>query len=327
MKENLVSIIVPVYNSEKWIERCVDSVIAQTYSDWQLILIDDGSLDNTPEILDEIKEKDDRIVVFHIKNGGVANARNVALLAAEGEFVTFCDGDDYYEPTFIETLLSFYRETKADLCISSVYVEYCEKTTVSSVPLLGFYKDKDISKILHTFFKIYFQGLWNKLFLNRVIRENKIEFNSQLSLAEDSIFILDYISCINSVYCEDTPIYHYVQDNSSSLSKSCNREIIKANNMLVNKLLAVAKKYNCDTPALHKYCRKFYLSSVCDKIYYCMLLSNCEEKRKVFKKFKENKEAVELACKSSHLSIRMLGKCPYFINTIYFFLYKKIKNK
>ncbi|MBQ7258131.1 MAG: glycosyltransferase family 2 protein [Abditibacteriota bacterium] len=326
MKDNLVSIIVPVYNSEKWIDRCVDSILAQTYTNWQLILIDDGSTDNTPAILDEFKEKDDRIVVFHIKNGGVANARNVGLSAATGEFITFCDSDDCYEPDYFEILINMHKETGAELVVSSFFIDFPTKTKIKEALVLGLFKDNDISNVILNFFDTYFQALWNKLFLTKVIKDNKIDFPLHFSICEDSCFILDYISCINSVFCGDKPIYHYVQNNSSSLTKRYNKEAVDADRVVIKKLNALADKYSCNSDDFKTICENHFNKTMCKQVFSCLISNESKaEKRKVFKIFRSNESAVSFAKKSKRFSYRIIANCPFLINDIYFSLYKTKK--
>lgn len=104
----LISIIIPVYNSENAINRCIDSIMSQVFQDWELLLIDDGCTDKSGEICDEYASKDRRIRVFHKENGGVCSARNVGLDNAKGEWITFCDSDDFVYPNWLKIMLIIY---------------------------------------------------------------------------------------------------------------------------------------------------------------------------------------------------------------------------
>ena len=112
-----VSIIVPVYNTERFLNRCIDSVLAQTYSDWELLLVDDGSTDSSGSICDEYATQDSRIRVFHKENGGVSSARNLGLDYARGEWITFVDSDDYIAPDMIEKLYETQKRNNADITV------------------------------------------------------------------------------------------------------------------------------------------------------------------------------------------------------------------
>ena len=113
-----VSVIVPVYNVEKYIRRCVDSILAQTFEDFELILVDDGSPDNCPAICDEYAAKDNRVRVIHQENGGVSGARNAALNVATGEYIAFCDSDDWWETGFLESMVSSAHSSRADMVMT-----------------------------------------------------------------------------------------------------------------------------------------------------------------------------------------------------------------
>ena len=114
----LVSIIVPIYNTEEYIDKCVESIINQTYKEIEIILIDDGSTDNSPILCDKWEEKDKRIHVIHLKNGGVSRARNIGLKNANGKYISFIDSDDYVESNFIEVMIEEFMKEKADIVIS-----------------------------------------------------------------------------------------------------------------------------------------------------------------------------------------------------------------
>ena len=127
----LISVIVPIYNVEKWLPRCVDSILSQEYKNLEIFLVDDGSPDGCPTICDEYAEKDKRIKVIHKKNGGLSDARNVAIDVASGEFICFVDSDDYVAPTYVEILYSLIEkyQTKASV-INPVAVDEEGKLTL-----------------------------------------------------------------------------------------------------------------------------------------------------------------------------------------------------
>lgn len=124
---HLISIIVPIYKVEKYLCRCIDSILAQSYSNTEIILVDDGSPDNCPTICDEYAQKDKRVSVIHKKNGGLSDARNAGINAAQGDFITFVDSDDWIAPTFIESLYDSILKAEADIAICEFSKEssYC----------------------------------------------------------------------------------------------------------------------------------------------------------------------------------------------------------
>ena len=155
----LISIIVPVYNAENTLNRCIDSILSQTFCNWELLLIDDGSFDRSGKICDEYAAKNQQINVFHKLNGGVSSARNYGLIKSQGEWVTFIDGDDYIEPNYLSTLLS---NVNADLIVSGVkfsnidgyLLPPCDKT-ISISEDNKYFLDKE-------FCKLYLRTPWAK---------------------------------------------------------------------------------------------------------------------------------------------------------------------
>ena len=215
----LISIIIPVYNAEKYLNQCIDSIITQTYSDWELILVDDGSTDSSGIICDEYAKNDNRIKVVHKHNGGASSARNKGLDIAEGGYIAFIDADDYVE----ESYLSKFVENigKADLlqggllevgqyendCSIKKYKYYDLDNNTDAVELLNV---KEAGRIRICYVHV-------KLFRNDIIQDNRIRFDTGMKLSEDFCFVLDYLSCIHSVAEVTNNGYRYnrVGDTSS----------------------------------------------------------------------------------------------------------------
>ena len=151
-----VSIIIPIYNVAKFINRCVDSVIAQTYSNIEIILVDDESPDNCPEICEQYARRDDRIVVIHKKNGGLSDARNAGIEKASGDYIFFLDSDDYVEINLIERLILEAQNNESDVVICGYYADSVDsnETLLSSKNykgINGVYNKKKFQKIPTTF--------------------------------------------------------------------------------------------------------------------------------------------------------------------------------
>lgn len=184
-----ISVIVPVYNAEKYLRRCIDSVLAQTYTDFELLLIDDGSKDKSGEICDEYAQKDTRVRVFHQENGGVSSARNLGLDNAKGEWVTFVDSDDEIEP---EHLQAYEMGLDAHLVVGNavVKVEGKKDHILSSGIPVGYHKEfKPL--LSHSLTKLIFQAPWGKLF-NRKCLAN-LRYDTKLITGEDNHFIFRYL--------------------------------------------------------------------------------------------------------------------------------------
>lgn len=186
------SVIVPVYNAEKTLKRCMDSLLDQTVTDYEIIAVDDGSKDGSGKILDSYACEKVRII--HQKNGGVSKARNAGLDAAQGDIILFCDSDDYVEKNFVEVLCSYLNNGGADLvccCFNSIDVEtlkVTERTTGFDTPHI--LKKEEFLKL---------RGIdlmacgWDKAYRTSIIRDNNIRFDEALSCGEDTSFTLEYI--------------------------------------------------------------------------------------------------------------------------------------
>ena len=213
-----ISIIVPVYNTEKYLRPCLDSILAQTFTDFEAILVDDGSKDQSGIICDEYAAKDNRFVVVHKQNGGVAKARNTALGIAKGEWISFADGDDELLPTGIETLYASVN-TNNDL-ISASYVRYEDGVIIPSsawssdkeLPIQDFMIEACKLKV-----RCCERYLVTKLFKKSIIDEYKIIFNESLAYREDVLFLFQYlIHCTQNVSCINKEIYIYYRRSTGA---------------------------------------------------------------------------------------------------------------
>lgn len=210
-----ISIIVPVFNSAKWLNKCIDSIIEQTYNNIEIILIDDGSTDNSPEICDEYAKRDSRIRVIHKKNEGVSIARNTGIDTSTGEYIKFVDSDDWIEKDCCEKLVNIIEKESVDLVICGLNVFQNNKLLRN--PHLenkkidireGFKEYKYINKI--------FAAPWNKLYKKEKILK---KFKEGQSLGEDLAFNLDYLKGIDKIYVTEYCLYNVQLDNENSLNR------------------------------------------------------------------------------------------------------------
>lgn len=199
----IISIIVPVYNAEETLNRCVDSILNQSFQDWELLLINDGSTDRTGEICDEYAAIDQRIKVFHKENGGVSSARNIGLDHTKGKWITFVDADDQIIPN----ALNYFSKANIadDLFFFSFYFSYKDGRTVFetlNVPE----KINNISLFLNQNIHRYiFKVVWGKFFNRNLL--NGIRFDEKIKVGEDMLFILVYLSKIKTCNIQQTPLY------------------------------------------------------------------------------------------------------------------------
>lgn len=215
----MVSIIIPVYNCEKYIEKCVKSVLDQSYEDLEIIIIDDGSNDKTLSICKELSKNDKRIRIIQQENKGVSCARNQGLMNVTGEYVIFIDGDDWVEKNFVECLLSDLLEKQVDL-VACGWICEDEGGLISE-------KKQFAKKLINTemairmaFAESGFQGyLWNKIFKRELICNNNLFFDSSVTMLEDLLFVYEYLSKCKKIVINDKLCYHHVIYESSSREK------------------------------------------------------------------------------------------------------------
>ena len=254
-----ISVIVPVYNVEKYLRRCIDSILAQTFSDFELILVDDGSLDNCGKICDEYAKQDDRIRVIHKENGGVSKARNVALDIASGDYICFCDSDDYLQNDCLEVLYNSLISTDSDcvVCNSTMIYDSGEKKDLFFEPKeysicdwkskYGFVKDCVLhNKIIWT--------MWGRLFKRSIIEKNHIRVCETCEdFAEDLGFFLMYFVHCDKVVNIDYAGYFYYQRDNSIMSKTMTDIKLNALNEVSFAFFEHIKKLNDDNEIIQNY--------------------------------------------------------------------------
>ena len=216
----MISIIIPVYNCIQSLEKCIRSIQNQTISDWELLLIDDGSRDGSGEKCDLFAETDRRIRVFHKPNGGVSSARNLGLDHANGQFVMFCDSDDWVDPDWCRQLHHAAVNNKDCLPLCNYFRAYPRSEDINHPEICAEIKDKIDKRDFFSLNRPELLGIpWNKIFRMEIIQREKIRFNQNLTLGEDLVFVLDYLhSTEGDLYYLNQPLYHYSINNPQSLS-------------------------------------------------------------------------------------------------------------
>lgn len=214
-----VSIIMPVYNAEKYLHRAVDSILNQTMQEWELIMIDDGSRDSSPRICDEYAARDARIRVIHKANAGVSAARQDGIDAVQGEYTIHADSDDWVEPTMLEELYAKAKSEKADMVICDYYTNTLDKQT------LNIQKPTDVMDNTQTIRDLFQQlhgSCWNKLVARACYSDYGIRFPEGLNYCEDQLTIVRLLS--NPVKCTylNKAYYHYF-DNPGSITRHYQR--------------------------------------------------------------------------------------------------------
>jgi len=222
---DLISVIIPVYNVDKYLSRCIDSVINQTYKNLEIILIDDGSTDNSGKICDEYALKNNRIIVIHKQNEGVSSARNTGLNIATGNYIGFVDSDDYIEPDMYEVLYNLLIKNEVEVSCCDYFVfSRKEKKYVQSLDntINGILY---INEILNT--KSGHGGfLWNKLYSKNLI--GNIQFDETLIFGEDYVFVIDvFMKAKKIAFCKDAKYYYCYNPNSVTKRKFFKKKYLK----------------------------------------------------------------------------------------------------
>ena len=225
----LLSIIVPVYNAEKYLEKCLDSIINQTFRDYETILIDDGSTDRSGIICDEYAVKDARFKVIHQKNSGVSSARNTGLDIAQGKYLGFIDSDDVIKNDMFEKMIKVIEENKCDFVICGFdYIDYTGNTIRDIGNKNHMDRLLDKADLLQMAFalnqKVFYGSVWNKLFKADIVK--KIKFDETISLFEDWFWMINVYTSSSSARVLKEVCYHYSTDETNSQSKTKNGNII-----------------------------------------------------------------------------------------------------
>lgn len=214
MKEDLISVIVPVYNVEEYLDRCIESIVTQTYTNLEIILIDDGSTDGSARKCDEWSQKDGRIIVIHKENGGVSSARNKGLEIASGKYIGFVDSDDYVRKNMYEVLLNKIKDTKSDMCFCNLL--YVTDSNREEKSQLCFDDSNDKKQIMHKMFESHNANfaVWNKLIKRECIQN--IRFDETIKIYEDALFVFTCLDKIEKVSFVKDDLYCYVVTREDS---------------------------------------------------------------------------------------------------------------
>ncbi|MEE3427352.1 MAG: glycosyltransferase [Ruminococcus sp.] len=299
-----ISVIIPIYKVEAYLDRCVESVINQTYKNLEIILVDDGSPDNCPKMCDEWAKTDNRIVVIHKKNGGLSDARNTGMKVAKGEYISFIDSDDYISLDFFETLLSVTEKEESDIAECGVvkfyederFEEYSDDLSVST-----FETEAGLAGLIDE--KPFHQHVWNKLYKTEIVKDIPYAVGK---LNEDEFWTYQVFGRAKRVSKINKTMYYYFQRSSSIMGEKYN----------IRRLDALEGKYNRQTYIAENFPNlalqaKIDLYGSCLYAYQCVLkyMSGSEKQKAkaIIKKYKAD-------CKLSFNEIKSVkgGSKKYF---------------
>lgn len=307
MNKQLISIIVPVYNAENYLNKCIESLINQTYNSLEIILINDGSTDNSRHICEKFAKKDKRIKLINQKNSGVSVARNKGIDIAKGKYICFVDSDDYVSQEFVEKMFNHIKINRADLAICNINkvnnkgIKYQDYTSF----------DKNIITKEEYYESINSFGgfLWNKIFKKSIIGNLRLE--EDIYYCEDELFVINYVEKCNKISCINEPLYFYcTHSNSLSSWKDGWNEkkitIIKAK----QKALNILSKYQF---SIYK---DYYLKCLCNYIdIYYRYSKKIIKKDKLVNMYQKVQQSDEYAIKNK-IDIYIRFKHFYFYNLI-----------
>lgn len=229
----MISVIVPVYNIEDYLPRCIESLMQQTFSDLEILLVDDGSTDNSPSICEAYRQQDDRIVVLHKENGGVVSARKAGLKAARGTYIAYVDGDDWIEPDMYERMYQKMTEQTVDVVMCGRYEDTgdVQKEVFHGIPEGRYGKQELLQKVYprmiagDTFFEWgLFPGVWDKLFRRECLEPFQMAVDERIVMGEDAACTYPCLLHVEAIYVMRKCLYHYRQTTVSMVKKIQNYE-------------------------------------------------------------------------------------------------------
>ncbi len=223
----LVSIVVPIYNVSKYLQECIESIICQTYKNIQIILVNDGSQDDSLKICQRYEKIDERIVVINKKNGGLVSARKAGVQKAEGEYITAIDGDDWIDSKYIEEIMEIVKNYDVDVvCTNCVYSYPNNKTITHNQNLCeGYYDKKKIEEIIYPFLiedkkgNYFSNNICSKLFKKDIYLKHQMNVSNEIKIAEDAVCTKPIICECNSLYISNISGYFYRQNCESMTQK------------------------------------------------------------------------------------------------------------
>ena len=220
----MVSIIVPIYNAEQYLRRCVDSILNQEYTDFELLLVNDGSTDASGDICEEYGDQDPRVIVIQKENTGVSDSRNRALDRARGKYLQFLDSDDWITPDATRLFVRAAEEYGCDMVISDFYRVVGERLSpkgdIEEEGVLT--REEFAAHMMENPADFYYGVLWNKLYRRDIVEEHNLRMDTDISWCEDFMFNLEYIRYAKVFYALHAPIYYYVKRKGSLASQGIN---------------------------------------------------------------------------------------------------------
>lgn len=312
----LISIIIPVYNSQKWLSRTIESVIVQNFKNWELLLIDDGSTDGSWETCRKYAKEDSRIKIFHKDNGGVSSARNLALDHVTAKWVTFVDSDDEVKPDYLMYFASGEGEHSCDFAFLTDYMtNYQGKESVHHVGNTDFFDKERILDFLNLYIdNPILKAVHSNFFRNDIIQKNKVRFNSSVRVGEDHLFVMEYLKYIHSAKVVKGIGYIYFLPLDFSLKYGQNlKEIIYRMALIEKELCEIERNHGIDLSSEKKDKWRHALARVNIFDFYDsnIFLSFMQMYENKVKMNYSNDALCNRECRAARTLMHIANKCTY----------------
>ena len=311
MNNDLITVIIPCYNVEKYLKKCVDSIINQTHQNLEVILVDDGSTDTTAQLCDELAKTDKRIKVLHKVNGGLSNARNTGFAVATGNYVTFLDSDDWLEANTIKTAYNKMTKENLDLVIwgyTADFVDDNEKVIDNRIfAVSGICEYSTINSVFLQKSTLGISGyVWNKLYKTEIIRENNLSFENGISLVEDILFNSLYFCKCRRIEFIDYVGNHYMQRKHQTLGTKSYENILDLKLIGCKARENILKYFGISNNNINKIMSFFYYDAFKSAITNIKTEPNIskKEKHQKIKLFLADKNVQFIVKKAQNVSIK-----------------------
>jgi glycosyltransferase EpsJ len=292
MPEIDISVVVPIYNAEKYLPRCLDSIINQAYKNIEIIIVDDGSIDSSKDIIKDYVLKDDRIKVIHKQNGGVSSARNKGIEAANGKYIAFVDADDYILPNMYSSMINVTMDNDIDLCYCGFVQQTLKQTKCIKLPDTDktVFNETDIRDMLicGLAHNRLMRSLVNKLYRKVIIVDNNMRLSEAVEYGEDYLFNIEYLMHVKRVFYLNECLYYY--DNTTPGATNLGSSNLLASGRLIyDKLSSCSEKWGISS-------ERFLADSLAEYIFFARtqlkMILNSKDLNTVSKQYAKAKEIV-----------------------------------
>lgn len=311
MNNDLISVVVPCYNVEKYLEKCVQSIVCQTYTNLEIILVDDGAKDSTPQLCDKLALTDSRIKVIHKANGGLSDARNAGLAVAGGKYITFFDSDDWVEPDTIKIAFDKMIAENLDLVIWGYVADFVDdnETILSNriCAVNGICELGANNSILTQKDTLGISGYaWNKLYKTEIIKDNNLIFENGISLVEDILFNSSYFCKCEKIAFVDYIGNHYIQRGRVTLGTKRYENVFELKLMGCEAREKILKHFSISDSSINKIMASFYYGALKLAITNIKSEPNISKKEKLkkIKSFLKDENVQSVAKKASKVSLK-----------------------